>query len=299
MEERMEIRNLITFVQVAELGSFTRAAHALDYSQSTVSFQIKQLENELDCLLFERINHTLILTEKGRELLSYAQKIRYLTDEFKQSLLDTPEVTGHVHIVTPDSVCEFMLLENYADFYSRYPGITLKFSTANTGEMLRMLNQNEADVMLTLDSHLYQKDFVIAKEAPMSMHFVAGAASPFAGRQLCFREIAKQPFILTEKGMGYRRVLEERLAQMSYEVQPVLEVGRTDLITQLLERGDAISFLPDFVTREKVRTGKLAYLDVQDVQLDIWQQLIYHRNKWKSRCLETFLHYVMQNEFSR
>ena len=71
----MEIRNLITFVHVAELGSFTRAAKALDYSQSTVSFQIKQLENELDCLLFERINHNITLTAKGRQLLSYAHKI--------------------------------------------------------------------------------------------------------------------------------------------------------------------------------------------------------------------------------
>ena len=65
----MEIRNLLTFVTVAELNSFTRAAQALDYAQSTVSFQIKQLESELDCLLFERINHTLSLTDRGREAL--------------------------------------------------------------------------------------------------------------------------------------------------------------------------------------------------------------------------------------
>ena len=65
----MEIRNLMTFVHVAELNSFTKAARALDYSQSTVSFQIKQLEDELGCLLFERINHTISLTERGRELL--------------------------------------------------------------------------------------------------------------------------------------------------------------------------------------------------------------------------------------
>ena len=78
----MEIRNLITFVQVAELNSFTKAAKALDYSQSTISFQIKQLETELDCLLFERINHTLTLTDRGRELLDYAQQVTRLTDEF-------------------------------------------------------------------------------------------------------------------------------------------------------------------------------------------------------------------------
>ena len=88
----MEIRNLITFVYVAELNSFTKAAKALDYSQSTVSFQIKQLENELDCLLFERINHKISLTDKGEGLLAFARKIRYLTDEFNQMLSGPSEL---------------------------------------------------------------------------------------------------------------------------------------------------------------------------------------------------------------
>ena len=82
----MELRNLITFIHVAELGSFTKAAEQLGYSQSTISFQIKQLEEELDCLLFERINHTITLTQRGHELVSYAHQIRALTDEFKENL---------------------------------------------------------------------------------------------------------------------------------------------------------------------------------------------------------------------
>lgn len=296
----MEIRNLITFVQVAELNSFTKAARALDYSQSTVSFQIKQLETELGCLLFERINHTLILTDKGKELLDYAQRISHLTEEFRQNLTDDREVNGYVHIVTPDSVCEAMMMDNYADFYSRYPGIRLKFSTADTEDMFRILDRNEADVMLTLDSHVYQKEYVIAKERRMAAHFVVGAASPLAGAgKLSIRDIIGMPFILTEKGMGYRRVLDETLAKMSLEIQPVLEISRTDIITRMLETGKAIAFLPDFVARKRAEEGALVYLDVEDVQIDIWQQLIYHRKKWISRALDTFLNYVMTNEFSR
>ncbi|MBQ3166220.1 MAG: LysR family transcriptional regulator, partial [Clostridia bacterium] len=89
----MELRNLITFIHVAELGSFTKAAEQLGYSQSTVSFQIKQLEEELDCLLFERINHTITLTERGRELVSYAHQVRALTDEFKETLNKEEQLT--------------------------------------------------------------------------------------------------------------------------------------------------------------------------------------------------------------
>ena len=93
-ESAMELRNLITFIHVAELGSFTKAAEQLDYSQSTISFQIKQLEDELWCLLFERINHTIPLTERGKELVSYAHQIRALTEEFKKNLEEEKNVRG-------------------------------------------------------------------------------------------------------------------------------------------------------------------------------------------------------------
>ncbi len=295
----MEIRNLITFVQVAELNSFTKAAKALGYSQSTISFQIKQLETELDCLLFERINHTISLTEKGRELLTYAQQVSHLTEEFKENLSDSNELSGHIHIVTPDSICEMMLNTNYVDFYRHYPKISLKFSTADTDDMFRILDHNEADVIFTLDSHVYQKDYVIAKEEPVSTHFVTGAGSPLAGRKnLSIRDIIDYPFILTEKRMGYRRVFDDTLAQMSLEIQPIMEIGRTDLITVSLEHGVGISFLPDFVTEKKVAEGKLVYLDVTDFEIDIWKQLIYHRNKWISKHFDAFINYVMQKEFS-
>lgn len=296
----MEIRNLSTFVQVAGLGSFTKAARALDYAQSTVSFQIKQLETELDCLLFERVNHTLILTDQGRELLEYAQKVTRLTDEFQQSRNEHNRIEGYVHVLTPDSICEAMLLENYADFYQRYPGIRLKFSTADTDDMFQILDRNEADVMLTLDSHVYRKNYIIARESRVSTHFVVGANSPLAQKpQVSMSELIAEPFILTELGMGYRGVLDELMAKMSLDIQPVLEISRTDIITKLLEGGNAVSFLPDFITRRKVREGSLVYLNVPDMQVDIWQQLIYHRNKWISQSLDAFLRYVSENEFER
>lgn len=295
----MEIRNLITFVHVAEMNSFTKAAQILGYSQSTVSFQIKQLETELDCMLFERINHTISLTEKGREVLAYAQQIRYLTDEFKQNLSNSNEISGHVHIVTPDSICEMMMTANYPDFYKHYPNITLKFSTADTDDMFRILDHNEADVIFTLDSHVYRQDYIIAKEERISTHFVTSPHSPFAGRKnLSITEIIDHPFILTEKKMGYRRVFDEALAKRSLYIQPVLEIGRTDLITTSLENGVGISFLPDFVTEKKVAEGKLVYLDITDFKIDIWKQLIYHRNKWISKHFDAFIQYVMEKEFT-
>lgn len=296
----MEIRNLISFVQVAEQNSFTKAAQVLGYSQSTVSFQIKQLETELGCLLFERINHTISLTDRGKELLSYAQKISNLTDEFMQNM-KSQELKGFIHFVTPDSLCEDMLLTNYLDFHKTYPGIDLKFTNADTGEMFDMLDRNEADAVITLDNHVYQNDYIIAKEEHIEMYFVANANSPFAGKKnLSIKDIANQPFILTEKGMGYRRIFDKELAKKSMEIAPVLEVGRTDIITKLLEENDdCISYLPYFASDKKVKKGSLVYLDVCDVETDIWKQLIYHKNKWVSNCLHAFIEYVKSHEFRK
>lgn len=295
----MELKNLITFIHVAELGSFTKAAQQLGYSQSTISFQIKQLEEELDCLLFERINHTITLTERGRELVSYAHQVRTLTDEFKETLNKEEQLTGHIHIVTPDSICDNMINSNYMDFHKRYPSISICFTTGDSGVMLSMLDHNEADFIITLDGHLYNKDYVIAKEELVPMHFVASANSKFAGKKnLSIKDIINEPFILTETGQGYRRVFDKELAKKSLEIVPVLEIGRTDMITSLVVQGDMISFLPDFVTKDLTQSGELCYLDVKDMNIEIWKQLIYHKNKWMSKSLKIFIDYVKENEFS-
>ncbi|MBR6825141.1 MAG: LysR family transcriptional regulator [Oscillospiraceae bacterium] len=294
----MEIRNLRTFQQVAERNSFTAAATALGYSQSTVSFQIKQLETELGVLLFERINHNLVLTEEGRSVLDYAQSVLRLTDEFRQSMDHTHVLTGTVHIVTPDSLCKDIITDSYDEFYRQFPYINLKFSSGDTMDMFRMLDRNEADVILTLDGRVYSKEYIIAKEERVDLHFVTGINSPYAKPgPVTIQDLLTAPFILTEKSMGYRKVLDRTLAKKSMELNPVLELGRTDLITSVLTHGTGISFLPDFVTAEGIARGELIYLDVVDVEVEVWKQLIYHRNKWLSRSLKAFLEYIIKTEF--
>ncbi len=294
----MELRNLITFIHVAELGSFTKAAEQLGYSQSTISFQIKQLEEELGCLLFERINHTITLTEQGRELVEYAHQVRALTEDFKETITKE-DLRGHLHIVTPDSICEEMICAHYADFHKKYPSVFIRFSTGDTGNMLNMLDHNEADVIITLDHHLYNKDYVVAAEQQLPMHFVASAKSKFATRKgLSVKDIIGEPFVLTEYGQGYRRVFDRELAKRSLEITPILEIGRTDIITSVIMENDMLSFLPDFVTEDLISAGKLCHLNVTDMNIDIWKQLIYHKNKWLSRSMKVFIEYIKAHEFT-
>lgn len=294
----MDLKNLLTFMHVAELNSFTRAGQKLGFSQSTVSFQIKQLERELGTQLFERINHTVVLTEKGRDVLKFAHQISKMTQELDKRLQSEEEVSGNVRIAMADSLCDNMLQEGFGEFRDRYPGISLKIITAGTEEMFRLLNQNEADAVLTLDNHIFHAEYVIAREERAGVHFVADSENPLCEREELFPEdLAGQPFLLTEKGMSYRRLMDEKFAELSMEILPVLEIGSAGLICSLVEQGAGISFLPDYVTEEKVRAGRLRYLPVKNFEIEIWKQLLYHRDKWVTPQLESALAYLSEREF--
>ena len=294
----MDIKNLITFIQVAELSNFTKAAQILGYSQSTISFQIKQLEQELDCQLFERINHPVALTERGRELLEYAHKITRLADEMIDDAKEEPEIHGNIRLAMADSLCSSLLDHSFLEFRNRYPGINLRIANAGTDELLRLMNHNEADAILTLDSHLYNADYVIVGEEEIKTYFVASPSHPLAtASHLDIRDLLDHPFILTEKGMSYRRLLDETLAASSLEVRPVLELGRTDLICNVVEQGIGISFLPEYVIKDRRNEGRLVTLPVTDVDIRVWKQLIHHRDKWVSPQLKEVLQYCLEREF--
>lgn len=96
--------------------------------------------------------------------------------------------------------------------------------------------------------------------------------------------------------MSYRRLLDEALAERSLELRPVLEAGDAYQLSRLVQKGAGLSFLPDYVTREAVRDGALVPLAVQDLKVQVWKQLLYHRDKWLSPAMEAVMEYCIACE---
>lgn len=279
----MDIKNLSTFIYVAELRSFTKAGERLGYSQSTVSFQIRQLENELGVPLFERINRTVTLTEHGVRLLRSAYKINELVEGFLEEAKGEPEVQGKVRLVMSDSLSSEVIRRIFPQLHRKYPGITLECITAGTQEMFRLLNQNEADMVYTLDNHIYDTNYVILQEARIGVHFVCAAGDPLVAKErIPLEQLVKQPFLLTEKGMSYRRIMDEQLAKRSLEIKPVFVSGNAELICNLVSQQAGIALLPDYATRAYVEKGLVQYLSVPELDIEVWTQLLHHRDKWVS-----------------
>ena len=179
----MDINALNIFIEVAEHKSFTRAGEKLGYSQPTVSFQIKQLEKELGVQLFDRIGHTVNLTDAGRDALIYAQKICQMSQEMALGADQRREPRGVLRIGMPDSLSSPLIVQEFGRFRTRYPKVLLHIITADTAGVLRLLDHNEVDLVCTMDVPVYDTSYIIANEEKVGVHVVASAKNPLAKRE--------------------------------------------------------------------------------------------------------------------
>lgn len=286
----MDLRSLTIFMEAAELGSFTQAGEKLGYSQPTISFQIKLLEKELGVSLFDRIGHTVKLTDAGRDALAYAQQICQLSQQMIQGSDHQP--SGVLRLGMADSLCRPLIAGHFQDFSGTYPQVSVQISTGDTSALLEFLDRNKVDMICTIDDRVYDTNYVIADEEEVGVHFVAAPQHPLAGHTVALEELAAQPLLLTEKGMSYRRIMDEKMARNSLEIQPVLETGRADQICALAEEQAGVGFLPDYVTEDSVRAGRLVRLDVPQCQVVVWKQLMYRREKWVSLPMKAMLDHL-------
>lgn len=289
----MDLRALSIFIEVAELGSFTRAGEKLGYSQPTISFQIKQLEKEMGVQLFDRIGHTVTLTDAGRDALGYAQQICHTGQEMLLGIDRRQEPAGMLRLGMADSLCEPLIVGHYGQFRAAYPKVCLHITTLDTSALLESLDHNDVDMICTMDDHVYDTNYVIADEEEIGAHFVASPRHPLANApEVALRQLLEEPFLLTEKGMSYRRLMDEQLARNCMEINPVLETGQADLICKLVSENTGLSFLPDYVTEDMVRSGKLVRLKVPDLQVVVWKQLLYRREKWLSAPMRAMIDHM-------
>ena len=154
------------------------------------------------------------------------------------------------------------------------------------------MRHNEVDLVLTLDSHIYNSEYRLIRESQIGTHFVASPDCALCKKSsLSVEELLNYPFLLTEKGMSYRRLMDESLAARSLEIQPLLETSDTELLCQLVSQGAGCSFLPDYATDAAVADGRLVRLPVADFEVKVWKQLFCHRDKWISPQLQAVMDY--------
>lgn len=289
----MEIRNLMTFVRIAEIQNFSKTAEQLGYSQSAVTMQIKQLETELHAQLFERIGKQVKLTQAGERLLPHALEILNTVRKAERISQEPEQISGKLRIGTCESLVISMLPPVILEMSQLCPHVEISTHTALVPDLFQMLRQNDIDILYFLDEKHDSPEWIKVSERPEKIFFVASVESSLAGQsRIPIERLLEEPLFLTEKGISYRYAMEQLLAAKGYELHPFWEVGNTDVITRFLLKNKGISFLPEYVVHDYLEQGDLVVLDTECNDIIMWSQLAYHRHKYVTPQMNLFLDFM-------
>ena len=159
-----------------------------------------------------------------------------------------------------------------------------------------MMEHNKLDLIYILDAPRWNNNWNKAMESSERIVFVSSPSFHLAGKKgLLIDELLNEPFFLTEKNANYRMAFDQFLASRHQSLEPLLEISNTAFIIKMLEENDGVSLLPYFAVQRYVSEGRLTVLDVTDVDIFMYRQIFYHKNKFKTREMETFIDLALKN----
>lgn len=299
----MEFRNIITFLKVAELKNFSKAAEKLGYSQSAVTVQIKQLEKELGTRLFERVGKGAVLTESGQDFVFHANEILNTAKQAVDAVRGSEkkqserEITGVLRVGSVESVSTALLPEILMEFHRICPQVEIVVHTSKRDVLIEEIRGNSLDLFLTLEKKADYPGLVRKILHREEIIFIR-PGKPLPGMEkyvleeeglLPLEDLVRLPFVLTERGESYRYELERILAERDLRVEAQLEIGNTETIVHMVEAGFGASFLPFFSARYAIEKGTVRQVKTELLPLSMWIQMYYHKNKWITPQMEAFL----------
>lgn len=291
----MELRQLSTFIRVAQFKSFSKAAESLGYSQSAVTVQIHQLEEELHTRLFDRMGKRIALTDPGAQFLERAYEVLNEVNKARLSVSDAGELRGRLHIGTIESLCFFKLPAVLRLYWEKHPQVVIRVTTGEPENLIEQMERGELDMIYILDEPQYNNDWRKLMEQREKVVFVASASLGEELRDipdLKVEQLLDKPFYLTERDANYRRVLDRFLASRETILTPFLECSDTSFIIKMLEINHGISFLPWYAVEQSVRQGKLSLLNVTNLHVSLYRQIFSHKEKWHTREMNEFVRLV-------
>ncbi len=291
----MEIRQLSTFIRVAQFKSFSKAAESLGYSQSAVTVQIHQLEEELHTRLFDRMGKRIALTDPGTQFLEHAYEVLNEVNKARLSVSDAGELRGRLHIGTIESLCFFKLPAVLRMYWEKHPHVVIRVTIGEPEHLIERMERGELDMIYILDEPQYNNGWRKLMEQREKVVFVASASLGEELRgipDLKVEQLLDMPFYLTERDANYRRVLDRFLASRETILTPFLECSDTSFIIKMLEINRGVSFLPWYAVEQSVRQGKLSLLNVTNLHVSLYRQIFSHKEKWHTREMNEFVRLV-------
>lgn len=291
----MADRRLQVFLTVARLLSFTRAAEVLHMTQPAVTFQVRQLEEQLDTRLFDRNHNRVTLTDAGRLVQRYAERIFDTYGELEAALRELKGANGGALVIgASTTVAEYMLPALLGAFRREHPDIGIRLRVGNTESVVLMVEEGSVDLGI-VEAPVTHRSLQVQPCLVDQLRLIVPPDHELATREsVGVADFIERPFICREEGSGTREVIMEYLGRAGYDrssLRGCMELGSSEAIKGAVVARMGLSVLSEAVVAKELELGELVALPLSP-PLERPISLVHARQKFRVPTLEVLMQFL-------
>ena len=276
----LNLNQLRVFYHAAKNLNYTVAAGELFITQPAVTAQMKAFEEACHLKLFRKKGRNLFLTDEGRSLYGYAEKIFKYEKEIENAIEEMHELKrGVLSLGTTTAYARYFMPLMLSTFHENYPDIKIQLYEGSSLDMTYSLLEFKNEVAVIAKAG----DVPEVNFFPFSKEEMAVIVAPdhhlTRKKAVSFNDLAKEPFIMKEKGSGTRKLVEQSFANANCEPDILMETSNTEFIKQLVQRGDGISMVVKEAVALELGEKKLAQVPLRNPQIYLDVSIAYLKDQ--------------------
>jgi DNA-binding transcriptional LysR family regulator len=290
----MDLDQLHTFLEIVRLKSFSKAAETCFRTQPAISAQVRQLEQELNTSLFDRLGTRIALTPAGRIFAEYAEQILELRRRAQDAINELERVPrGALMIAANEATCMYVLPQVFSEYSKRFPNVQLLVDRQYGGRVVQAVMENQADFGFT-QLPVQERKLQVIKVHSDELKLIVPPGHPLARKEAVgCQDLVGHPLLLPKSG-GTRSRLNAWLELVEDIIQVSMELDSTEMIKRFVMAGLGISFVAETHCREEVKAGRLIARPLAPEPMNRHIGLVYRKDKALSRAALGFIDAVLE-----
>ncbi len=277
----MNTKYLVTFKTILEMGSFQKAAEKLNYTQSTVTFQMKQMEEELSIKLFEKIGRKMELTQAGKDIIPYVNSVLDEVEKLNNYGKELSEIKGVLKLAIPDSILIYNMQPVIQEFLRRAPKVQLSIISMQSGEINQAIQDGVADIGINCEKNSYPDSVVHKRLGSYKAMLIASPS--FNQNELDFitsNQRKNFSMICNEPDGFYQLEMDKYFEKKNIILNPKMKVQSIEAVKQCVINNLGIAVVPSYAIADELEKGVLIQIKTEIDDTEYLSTYTYHKNRW-------------------
>ncbi len=288
----MDIKQIRTFISVANNSNFTKAAEEMFMTQSSVSKIIKSLEDELDIQLFYR-TPKIELTDSGKELYRQSIHIISLIDSIPTEIQNVVNLKrGEIKIGIPPIIGASFFPQIIGEFKSLYPNIEIKLIEVGSKRIEEKLEKGELDIGVICSYPKYSEEYNMIEYVRSPLLLGLNTSNSLSNKDIIkYRDLKDENFILFQEDFSLYDFIIKRCVENNFEPNIICNSSQRDFIVEMVAAELGITFLPEIIC-SKINRPEIQFISLEEPKIFLNLLVVWRKNRYLSYASREWIKFV-------